>query len=100
MAQSLAAKGKKCFEQALDIARAQPAKSWECGAAIEQERLWRDQGKQDAARELSSGPRLVHRRLRYTRSEGSEGVALDELNAWKTISKHRVLSHWRSDLRQ
>ena len=47
-----AAKAQECFEQALAIARAQQAKSWELRAAMSMARLWRDQGKQDAAREL------------------------------------------------
>ena len=40
------------FERALTVARAQQAKSWELRAAMSMGRLWRDQGKQDAAREL------------------------------------------------
>jgi predicted ATPase len=32
--------------------RAQQAKSWELRAAMSMARLWRDQGKQDEAREL------------------------------------------------
>jgi predicted ATPase len=47
-----AAKAQECFEQALAIARAQQAKSWELCSAMSMARLWRDQGKQDAAREL------------------------------------------------
>jgi class 3 adenylate cyclase/predicted ATPase len=47
-----AAKAQECFEQALAIARAQQAKSWELRAAMSIARLWSDQGKQDAAREL------------------------------------------------
>ena len=47
-----AAKAQECFEQALAIARAQQAKSWELRVAMSMARLWRDQGKQDAAREL------------------------------------------------
>ena len=47
-----AAKAQECFEQALAIARAQQAKSWELRAAMSMARLWRDQGKRDAAREL------------------------------------------------
>ena len=40
------------FERALAIARAQQAKSWELRAAMSMARLWRDQGKQNEAREL------------------------------------------------
>ena len=41
-----------CFQQALDIARRQQAKSWELRAAMSLSRLWQQQGKQDEAREL------------------------------------------------
>ena len=41
-----------CFRQALDIARQQQAKSWELRAATSLARLWQQQGKQTAAREL------------------------------------------------
>jgi predicted ATPase len=40
------------FSQAIDIARQQQAKSWELRAAMSMARLWRDQGKQDEARDL------------------------------------------------
>jgi predicted ATPase len=40
------------FERALAVARQQQAKSWELRAAMSMARLWRDQGKQDEAREL------------------------------------------------
>jgi class 3 adenylate cyclase/predicted ATPase len=41
-----------CFGQALDIARRQQAKWWELRAAMSLARLWRQQGKHQAAREL------------------------------------------------
>ena len=41
-----------CFEQALQVARGQSAKSFELRAAMSLARLWRDQGKRDAARDL------------------------------------------------
>jgi predicted ATPase len=47
-----AAKAEGYFERALAIARAQQAKSWELRAATSMARLWRDQGKRDAARDL------------------------------------------------
>jgi predicted ATPase len=47
-----AAKAEAYFERALAVARQQQAKSWELRAAMSMARLWRDQGKQDAAREL------------------------------------------------
>ena len=47
-----AAKAQAYFELALAVARAQQAKSWELRAAMSLARLWRDQGKQDQARDL------------------------------------------------
>jgi predicted ATPase len=47
-----AAKAEAYFEHALAIARSQQAKSWELRAAMSMARLWRDQGKQDEARDL------------------------------------------------
>ena len=47
-----AAKAEACFERALAVARAQQAKSWELRAATSLARLWRNQGKRDAARDL------------------------------------------------
>ena len=41
-----------CYHQALEVARRQQAKSWELRAATSLARLWRDQGKPEAAREL------------------------------------------------
>jgi predicted ATPase len=41
-----------CFQQALAIARRQQAKSWELRAAVSLSRLWQQQGKPDAARQL------------------------------------------------
>ena len=46
------AKAQAYFERALDVARAQQAKSWELRAAMSLARLWRDQGKVQQAREL------------------------------------------------
>ncbi len=47
-----AAKAEAYFERALAIARKQKAKSWELRAAMSKARLWRDQGRQDKARDL------------------------------------------------
>jgi predicted ATPase len=47
-----AAKAEAHFERALAVARTQQAKSWELRAAMSMARLWLDQGKRDAAREL------------------------------------------------
>jgi predicted ATPase len=46
------AKAEAYFNRALEVARKQQAKSWELRAAMSMARLWRDQGKRDAAREL------------------------------------------------
>jgi predicted ATPase len=49
---SNAAKAEAHFERALAVARAQQAKWWELRAATSLARLWRDQGKQQQARDL------------------------------------------------
>lgn len=41
-----------CFHQALDVARAHQAKSWELRAATSLARLWQAQGKRQAAYDL------------------------------------------------
>jgi predicted ATPase len=46
------AEAETCFRQALDVARHQQAKSWELRAAMSLSRLWQQQGKREAAREL------------------------------------------------
>ena len=46
------AEAESCFRQALDIARAQSAKSWQLRAATSLARLWRDQGQRTAAHDL------------------------------------------------
>ena len=45
-------KAESCFHQALTIARRQQAKSWELRTATSLSRLWQQQGKRAAAREL------------------------------------------------
>jgi predicted ATPase len=45
------AKAETYFEQALAVARAQRAKSWELRAAMSLARLWRDEGKRRQARD-------------------------------------------------
>jgi len=47
-----ATKAQAHFERALEVARAQQARSWELRAAISLGRLWRDQGKRAEARNL------------------------------------------------
>ena len=46
------AEAEACFQQALDVARRQQAKSWELRAAMSLSRLWQQQGKRADAREL------------------------------------------------
>jgi predicted ATPase len=46
------AAAEACFQQGLDIARRQQAKSWELRAAISLARLWQQQGKRAEAYEL------------------------------------------------
>ena len=45
---------ERSFSQAVDIAQQQSAKFWELRAAISFARLWREQGKRVAARDLLS----------------------------------------------
>jgi class 3 adenylate cyclase/predicted ATPase len=47
-----AGRAEACFQQALIIARHQEARSWELRAATSLARLWQQQGKRAAAREL------------------------------------------------
>jgi predicted ATPase len=46
------AKAQDYFERAIAVARKQQAKSWELRAAVSLARLWGDQGRRDAARDL------------------------------------------------
>ena len=43
---------ERCFSQAIDIAQQQSAKFWELRAATSLARLWSEQGRPDAARDL------------------------------------------------
>ena len=47
-----AAQAEACFQQALDVARQQQAKSWELRAATSLARLWQSQGKRQDAYDL------------------------------------------------
>jgi predicted ATPase len=49
------AQAQGCFEQALDIARRQEAKSLELRAAVSLARLWAGQGRRDEGRQLLAG---------------------------------------------
>jgi class 3 adenylate cyclase/tetratricopeptide (TPR) repeat protein len=46
------ADAKLCFQRALEIARAQQARSWELRAAMSLARLWRDEGQRAEAHDL------------------------------------------------
>jgi predicted ATPase len=46
------AEAQACFQQALDLARSLPAKSWELRATTSLARLWQHQGKRDEAYQL------------------------------------------------
>jgi predicted ATPase len=47
-----APQAEACFQQALAVARRQQARSWELRAALSLSRLWQQQGKGAAARQL------------------------------------------------
>ena len=49
------AEAEACFEQAIEIARGQSARSFELRSATELARLWRGQGKRAEARDLLAG---------------------------------------------
>jgi predicted ATPase len=63
-------KAEAYFQRALTVARQQQAKSWELRAAMSMARLWRDQGKREAARELLA-PVYVRRDSMAARSARS-----------------------------
>lgn len=49
------AEGERCFGQALDLARAQGARSLELRAAMSLSRVWRQQGRREDARKVLAG---------------------------------------------
>ena len=66
-----AAKAQAYFEHALTVARKQTAKSWELRAAMSMaQALARSRQTTAGPRSSRPGLRLVHRRLRYARSQG------------------------------
>ena len=52
MDQPDAAEAERCYQQAIEVARAQSAKSWGLRAALHLAWLWRSQGKDEEARDL------------------------------------------------
>ena len=80
-----AAQAEACFQQALAIARRQQAKSWKLRAAVSLSRLWQQQGKPDAARQLLAP-------LYSWFTEGFDTADLQEAKALledETITKQR-----------
>lgn len=70
------AEAEACFRQAIDVARAQEAKSLELRASLMlSSALGREQEARRGPRPAGLGLRLVHRRFRHRRSEGREGAA-------------------------
>jgi predicted ATPase len=51
-ADGIPSEAETCFVRAIDVARAQSARTWELRAAVSLARLWRDQGKRNEARDL------------------------------------------------
>jgi predicted ATPase len=68
------AEAEICFQQALDIARRQQAKSLELRAAVSLSRLWRQQGKHQAAHDLLAP-------IYHWFTEGFDTVDLQEAKA-------------------
>jgi adenylate cyclase len=62
------------FRRAIEIARHQSAKWWELRATTSLARLLRDTGRSDKARDARRNLQLVHRGLRYRRSDGCESI--------------------------
>jgi predicted ATPase len=52
---SHAVQAEACFQEALQIARTQRAKSWELRASVSLSLLWKNQGRRKEARELLQG---------------------------------------------
>ena len=75
------AKAEAYFERALAVARTQQAKSLELRAAMSMARLWRDQGKRDAARALLAAVYNWFTESFDTLDLKEAKALLDELNA-------------------
>jgi len=78
---------KRCFCRAIDIARRQSAKSWELRATTSLMRLLAKQATPRGAHDASLDLRLVHRRLRYPRSERRQGATG---RGWAPSFAHRT----------
>ena len=70
-----AGQAEACFQQALDVARRQQAKALELRAALSLARLWQEQGKRAAARQLLA-------ELYGWFTEGFDTADLQEAKAW------------------
>ena len=66
---------ERSYQQAVATAKRQSAKTFELRASISLVRLWRDRGKRRGSRASRAGLRLVHRGIRYARSERGQSVA-------------------------
>jgi predicted ATPase len=77
-----ASQAETCFQQALAVARRQQAKSWELRAAMRLSRLWQQQGKRAAARQM----------LAEVYSWFTEGFDTPDLQEAKTLLSVECLS--------
>jgi class 3 adenylate cyclase/tetratricopeptide (TPR) repeat protein len=76
MAENKPEESQASFEEALQVARQQQAKSLELRAATSLARLWGEHGRRAKARDFAgTGLRLVHRGLRHRRPEGCQSTA-------------------------
>jgi len=73
-----APEAESCFQQGLDVARRQRAKTWELRAAMSLSRLWQQQGKHAAARDV----------LAPVYGWFTEGFDTADLHAAKTLLDH------------
>jgi predicted ATPase len=78
-------KAEAYFGQALTVARAQQARSWELRAAMNLARLWRDQGKRDEARELLAPVYGWFTEGFDTRDLKDAKALLGELGSWSLL---------------
>jgi predicted ATPase len=76
--ETLQEEAEACFQQALDVARRQQAKSLELRAAMSLSRLWLQQGKRTEARELLAP-------IYGWFTEGFDTADLQEAKAWLEV---------------